>query len=291
MPLRLDQNRIAIRERNLLEIMDLALLVIRAQGFTLLGAFAVGAMPMILLNAWLLKDLIDPTVIEDEPFPAQYLFAMVWLIALEIPLATAPATVYLGEALFQDKPGLRPFLRTLRASLPQLICYQAGLRGLFMALALLGVYLHETWLQVLGAPLVIYPFVRQTYLNEVILLERNPLFPGRRKAMTTSRRAKVLHADSFGNLLAYWVASIAMGLLMTVSLWLSLWILLSQLLGGWHSAYVLYLVYLPLGVWAVIGYFTVVRFLSYLDLRIRREGWEVELVLRAEADRLTSQFV
>ena len=44
--------------------------------------------------------------------------------------------------------------------------------------------------------------------------------------------------------------------------------------------------HLPIAVWLVVGFFTVVRFLSYLDLRIRREGWEVELSPRAEAARL-----
>ncbi|HBO43156.1 MAG TPA: hypothetical protein DD670_04320, partial [Planctomycetaceae bacterium] len=38
--------------------------------------------------------------------------------------------------------------------------------------------------------------------------------------------------------------------------------------------------------WLVVGFFTVVRFLGYLDLRIRREGWEVELVMRAESELL-----
>ena len=42
-----------------------------------------------------------------------------------------------------------------------------------------------------------------------------------------------------------------------------------------------------LAIWIVVGYFSVVRFLSYLDLRIRREGWEVELRMRAEGARLT----
>ena len=44
-------------------------------------------------------------------------------------------------------------------------------------------------------------------------------------------------------------------------------------------------VFLPLAAWLVVGYFAVVRFLCYLDLRIRREGWEVELLLRAEGAR------
>jgi hypothetical protein len=49
----------------------------------------------------------------------------------------------------------------------------------------------------------------------------------------------------------------------------------------------LYTVWFPLTIWIVIGFFAVVRFLCYLDLRIRREGWEVELAMRAEEARLT----
>ena len=47
---------------------------------------------------------------------------------------------------------------------------------------------------------------------------------------------------------------------------------------------------LPLAAWVVVGYFAVVRFLAYLDRRIRCEGWEVELLMRAEAARLTRQL-
>ncbi|HXT57762.1 MAG TPA: hypothetical protein VN699_03965, partial [Pirellulales bacterium] len=52
----------------------------------------------------------------------------------------------------------------------------------------------------------------------------------------------------------------------------------------------MYTVYLQGAIWLVVGYFAVVRFLSYLDLRIRTEGWEVELIMRAEAARLTRQL-
>jgi hypothetical protein len=45
-------------------------------------------------------------------------------------------------------------------------------------------------------------------------------------------------------------------------------------------------VWYPLVLWTVAGFFAVVRFLAYVDLRIRREGWEVELMMRAERDRL-----
>jgi hypothetical protein len=45
----------------------------------------------------------------------------------------------------------------------------------------------------------------------------------------------------------------------------------------------------PLSLWMVAGFMTVVRFLGYLDLRIRHEGWETELLLRAEASRLAGR--
>ena len=52
----------------------------------------------------------------------------------------------------------------------------------------------------------------------------------------------------------------------------------------------IYTFHYPLALWLVVGYLTVVRFLAYLDLRIRREGWEVELMMRTEAARLTRQL-
>jgi hypothetical protein len=76
------------------------------------------------------------------------------------------------------------------------------------------------------------------------------------------------------------------------SIWLSIffvrWMLLSRWEWGFDQA--MFTLYFPLALWLVVGYFTVVRFLSYLDLRIRREGWEVELLMRAERTRLVKHW-
>jgi hypothetical protein len=53
----------------------------------------------------------------------------------------------------------------------------------------------------------------------------------------------------------------------------------------------MYTTYYHLLLWAVVGFTTVLRFLSYLNLRIRREGWDVELQVRAERARLSHQIV
>ena len=63
-----------------------------------------------------------------------------------------------------------------------------------------------------------------------------------------------------------------------------------MLLNEWGWQRVAYTLYFPLALWLVVGYFAVARFLGYLDLRIRREGWEVELVMRAEQARLTREM-
>jgi hypothetical protein len=46
------------------------------------------------------------------------------------------------------------------------------------------------------------------------------------------------------------------------------------------------LILTPLNCWLIATWATVFRFLGYIDSRIRLEGWEIDLRLRAEAERL-----
>jgi hypothetical protein len=268
----LDNNRIAIRERNLLEVMDLALSVLREQGRPLLGLLGLGAVPMLLLNMWLLAPEAHFDYATGEP-PSEYLLWLLLTMMFETPLAMAPATLYLGQSMFSEQASVRQVLRDFRRAIPQLVWFQVLLRGGMVLL----------WFLIF--PLTL-PYVGWPYLNEIILLERNPLFAGQQKRLTTWKRSRALHGGNVGDLLARWLGSLLVGALLTVSLCLALWAVLSQLSGGWYTYHTLFWVFLPVSLWTVIGYFTVVRFLCYLDLRIRREGWEVELTLRAEAQKL-----
>ena len=63
-------------------------------------------------------------------------------------------------------------------------------------------------------------------------------------------------------------------------------ILAGLVVGEWRLDGFMFTHGLHVAMWLVAGFFTVVRFLGYLDLRIRREGWEVELVMRAESELL-----
>lgn len=283
--MKLDTTRIVIRERDFLDILDLSLRILRYYFFPWLTLSLFAALPFALFNAWLLGpygpfEAADPTHgVFGPPERALYIYRLIVLTVWEMPLVAAPLTRYLGHALFLDRPSAGRIVRELRESLPQIFVYQIILRGICILPAILywwGLFFTALWL---------FPFARSPYLNEIILLERNPFSakPGR---ITTARRSAALHTGSRGTLFSRFLVSMLFGAVMTCGLALGLWYVRGLLTHHWERTGVLYTIGIPAALWTVAGYFTVVRYLSYLDLRIRREGWEVELRVRAEAERL-----
>ena len=256
--MQLDKHRIVIRERDYGEVLDLALCVIRVYARPLLVALTVGIAPMFLFNYWLLWDYRRMSFPFD--LPALHMFYTFLLVFLEIPLATAPATLYLGQAVFSDKPDRGALRRDLWNSIPQLVVYQLLLR-----------------------PLSVF----RPFLNEVILLERNAMRTRGGNGMSTVRRSRVLHRNEGSDLLAQGILAAIVGGLLTASIWNSIYVGRAFLLNRWEVDTPMYTVYFQLTLWIAIGFFCVVRFLNYLSLRIRHEGWDVELAMRAEQIRLT----
>ncbi len=268
----LDRTRIAIRPRNYVDILDLSLRVVRVFGRPLFLAWSAGVMPAMMFNALLLRGLISP--MESPDWPVGYINAMAFLVVWEMPLATVFITLYLGEAMFGNRPSARQILAAFRQALPQLLWYQVAIRALLTIPWFTWLVLYVGW----------------PYLAEVILLERNPMRGGRKDAMTTWRRSADLHRAMSGTLFARWLGACCAGGLLIASLWLSVWFFRWHLfnLPEWSPA--MFTVFLPTIVWLVVGFFAVVRFLSYLDLRIRREGWDIELMLRAEGNRVAERL-
>ena len=270
----LDNHRIVIRERGYLELLDLSLRVLRNQAGPLFVALLVGVGPLVALNAWLLNGtakVSGATLPGDGEPPWLFLFLMLVVVLWEVPLATAPATMCLGRALFNQPLEVRQIAREFVQSLPQLIFYQVLVRGLLMATVAVS----------------FVPFVVNPYLNEVILLERNPWQAGRKRSISTGQRSSMLHRGQGGDFFVRGILNLVVGLILVVAFWGSLaaaarWLLSEQ---EWTRPF--YTCLYPAALWIVAAYFTVVRFLGYLDLRIRREGWEVELLMRAELDRWT----
>lgn len=276
-----DNTRIAIRERDLLDVLDLSLQVIRAYIWPWLIAGVAGALPFALLNWWLLHKLPMRSAGPDR---ALYVCLMVLLVAWETPLAGAPLTAYFGKALFIERPSARQVIREIAGSLPQLIVFQLLLRGLFF---LPAIWLGEAWWLMIFVAWI--PFVSWPYLNEVILLERNPLARSRGR-MSSWQRSQNLHEGTRGAQLGRWMMSLLLGGLLTASLAGLVWFLRGLFTNHWDYDDSLWQFSVPVAMWIVAAFFTVARYLSYLDLRIRREGWEVELQIRAEGERLARQI-
>ena len=193
--MQLDNTRIVIRERDYLDILDLSLRVLRTYVVPWATLSLLGALPFALLNAWLLSQVgpiyeyMGMHVAVRPVDPSLYIYRLIILTAMEMPLAAAPLTRYFGHALFLDRPNASRILRELRGSLPQMFVYQVLLRGLCILPAIID------WKAFPLMILWLIPFVRSPYLNEIILLERNP-FSARPGRITTNRRSQSLHAGS-----------------------------------------------------------------------------------------------
>ncbi|MEX1224306.1 MAG: hypothetical protein WEA31_07140 [Pirellulales bacterium] len=264
--MQLDKTNMVIRERGLLEILDLALHLIRAHAMHLLAAFCLGVLPFALLNAWLLN---FPSYYEAEDWYLLYTFWTLALVLLEMPIAGALTTLYLGQTLFLAKPDWRALHRDFWKSLPQLLLYQGVIRTILLMPVITSFLPYASW----------------AYLSEIILLERNPL-RAKRDGISTWRRSKLLHGSNVGDIFVRWIGIAMIAALQVMGMMIALFIVkvwLTSLpdLGRLH-----YAIFLNLAVWSTAFFATVARFLCYLDLRIRREGWEVELRMRAEAVRM-----
>ena len=123
----LDNYRIVIRERKLFEQLDLSLRLLREHAAPLAVTFLAGMGPFFLFDTWFFSlgiwDDLDPR------YPYAPMLWLALLMAWEMPLATAPATLYLGQALFDVRPNAGKIVSDFFGSLGQLIFYEMFLRG------------------------------------------------------------------------------------------------------------------------------------------------------------------
>ena len=275
-----DRTRIPIRERTFPDVLDLALAVTREHAGQLLGLLVLGAAPFIALNHWLLGTDFAVMLFDMDQPPedligmwVRYVYMLSVLLVIEVPLATAPMTLYLGQALFVERVDWRRLARDYLRNLPQMFFFQVVIRALATPWIITWFFMYSFW----------------PYLSEVILLENNPWRQKKSVArLSTLARNRALHGSNSGDLLARWLGAVLLAAVLVLSVTTMLWVVRCILLEVYDEVdSTLITIYLQAAIWLVVGYFTVVRFLSYLDLRIRSEGWELELRMRAAATRLT----
>jgi hypothetical protein len=291
----LDNTRIAVRERNLLETFDLALHVVREFWRPWLACSLLAIVPLAVLNYALIGWMADIDYVEDV-VPFRFYWTMTVLIYLEAPLASTLAIGFLGPAVFLERPSIRQVLREVMQFAPQLTLCQLLLRGIlpvWLLLLTLDQYEVNIFVEVFLIPgIAIYATVIRALrpnITEIILLEKNPLRAKNANQLTIGKRSAHLHDPSASDLFGRWIGSALLAMLLVgivfTTLSVAVGVLFSQWMPGWYAAQFLF----PAALWTVAAFITVVRFLNYLDLRIRHEGWEVELLMRAEGIRLAGK--
>src|SRR5262245_53093488 len=96
-----DRTLVQIRERSFLDVLDLAMVVVRKRPIAIGAAALMGALPFALLDGWLIR---------GTEVPGALLFV---LIMFQAPLATAPLTIVLGGLMFGQRPGVWELFKTL----------------------------------------------------------------------------------------------------------------------------------------------------------------------------------
>jgi hypothetical protein len=284
----LDRTRIVVRERSIFELLDLALKVTGTFFRELVIATSMFAVPFMMLNelliGWMIADELTAQTIPT------YLTTMSLLVFLEAPVATLGTTVFLGHMMFLEETDIKTTLRELKECLPHIIWTQLVLRGLLAAFALIVMLRNDeatpAWLFMVGVWAGVLRIARP-YISEIVLLERNPFRSKDEKVATLSRRSRSLHDANLGDLIGRWVITVPVVVAMVVSLSLTFWFLQGVLSNSWNWTSMTTRVLVPVSLWCVVIYSAVLRFLCYLDLRCRREGWETELKVRAAAVELT----
>ena len=301
--MQLDRTAIAIRERGMMEILDLALHVTRIYLPQLLALFVLGVTPFFIVNAYMLSWLIQVDVRDYSPDEYtmrqfRYVFTMGLMVVLQAPLATALMTTWLGNAVFSERPPLRTALKETYSVWGRLILCQGFFRCSLTATILLCVMTDPrsevaSELVVLCLIGIVVGIVRSVrpFINEIVLLEKNPLTSvGKDNVMTIAKRNNSLHAAGSGTLFFLFLGSGLIAGCLSSAIFYTMLFFQGVLLNRWQRNDFMMLFSLPLSFWLCAGLLTVFRFLCYLDLRIRQEGWAVELRMRAEAARLQSEL-
>ena len=269
--MRLDRVQVAVRPRNVLECLDLAVLVCGRRPLGIAAAAAIGALPMILCNR-----LAFAGAETEASLPLLLL-----TLAMEMPWAAAPLTLYLGQVMFAERftaGSWRHCLRAFAGAIWPLVLFQTLIRGV----AFVTFFGACVWL-----PLAYY-------LGPVTLLERG------RTGGTLGRCGALWRCELARIMLLLLIDALLLGVgwflgYRFLESFTVLWrggavqdvfaaafdpfaedgdaaIAAAQAIASWPS---------QIAFWAAAALVTVYRFFTYLDTRIRHEGWDIELKFRA----------
>lgn len=304
--MQLDRTHLTVRARTFSEIGDLSLLLLRRYPGAIAIGFVVGALPWACFNALLLGHLpwaeFQDGIVDEETFSGRirYVSLMAVLVFLQTPLAGCFTTYYLGQAVFEQRPTWRNVFGACWQVLGRLL-WSCGVYRLTLPVMLVlalnwgGEFepFSEAVLLPFALMLVVALRSLRPFAPEILLLERCPFRSRASGTITARQRSHLLHSPLSGELIGRYFLLSVMTIALTTCIFLGLLSLRGFFFAQWnwlwhHGDWLLpdvALLWYPLALWLVGALSVFFRFLSYLDARIRLEGWEVELLIRAEAAR------
>ncbi len=296
--MQLDQTHVVIRLRTLAEIGDLALVMIRRYPTAILTGFTIGAVPWIVFNALLLAWIPvreSAYSLQDEEAQIQiwrYMYWMAVLVMLQAPAAGVFTTYFLGQAVFEHRPTWSSVFRNVSRQAARWLYVLGFKRMAIPAMVFLAFRIgsqadpFSDFLMPSGF-LVFAAFMRgaRPFLPEILLLENCPLRSRSDQVIDARRRSRSLHSVMSTDLAGRFIAVAFVTFFLFLSVMYSLIWTRGITLGTWDWDLFTMLVFYPLALWIVASFSIFVRLLGYLDTRIRLEGWEVDLAVRAERMR------
>ncbi len=295
--MRLDRTHVRIRERNVLEILDLTFQILRAYWRPFAILTFLGALPFALINHWLTAWFLNNEV-GGSDLPMSFMWHQTLLVFVEAPLASLLLTTYLGHAVFDETPGLSKMVGDILRGFGKILWAVLFLRGvallvLVMVFATLDGGTWSPWRVIIVSFLITMVYllrVFRPFVLELIVLEQPRWRSSDPQHPSFGQRSGQIHNSAAGVLLGRGMLFTVVACTMGWMVFGGIYTVAGMFAHNWYPEGWMMTVVWSGSLWVVVGYMTVVRFLNYLDVRIRQEGWEVELLIRAEAQKLSESL-
>ena len=297
--MQLDRTFIGIRQRSPFEIWDLTLQVVRRHLGPLCTLFLIGAIPWMIINHLLTMWMVSEDFYEDHAYYFYWVNAC--LVVSQAQIGTFWIAHYLGQAMFKANPSVKDTISAVKILknkfyfgwlhlMNRLVIPILGLTSLLLltedepVLALVSILLVPGLLFV---ALIVRG--RTPYLSEILLLEEAPRTSDSPHVQSYSTRSSnLLGAPGADFFLKFSLAGM-IGVALSLAIYES-FCLLDSVLGLQSMANRNFnFIYWQISMWITAALIAVNRFLSYIDLRIRTEGWAVRLRLMAEEKRILAE--
>jgi uncharacterized membrane protein YbhN (UPF0104 family) len=299
----LDKTEIVIRQRSTLELLDLSMRVVRRHGLKIAAACAICGVPLLIANVWVSAWMFsEDAVLAAEQMPEPQVFLrcrhavhLLVLFLFQFPLISMPATIFLGDQVFYASPTIKQLLSKLAGVWVQSVWVLGISRMALVSLVLAFAVNRNTvfdpvFESLLLAGLAVCLLIRAVwpFAPEILGLERCLIRPTRESPISYAVRRSGLHqsvsSDHVSRFILCTFAAIALAFTLSATALVASVALVGNVdLSIWYDRIVISTV-----LWLVGLFVVVFRFLSYLDSRIRLEGWELELRLRAEGQRVAA---